>query len=529
MNGLALATLVVAALAGVATGIRDLRVAQREHYLAGSVSRFAWRWWHARPASIALALVAVVGTAATAPLLWPGLVSGVALVVGPLGLSVRGRTSRLAWTRRLKTLAAATAVLAAVPVVIAGALGGLRAATAATAAVALAWPLVADLALVVVRPLEERLAGGYVRRARDKLARVRPSVVAITGSYGKTSTKGYLAHLLAGRFSVLASPRSYNNRAGLARTVNELLAPGTEVLIAEMGTYGPGEIAALCSWLPPRVAVLTAIGPVHLERFKALERTLEAKAEIAAGAETVVCNVDDEHLAGLADRLSGEGRRVIRASGGSPVGPSVPDVVVAVEEGKLAVEVEGRRLDAVPLAGGAGAGVASNVACALGAALALGASAEELVARLGRLPVAENRLARSVTPSGVVVLDDTYNANPAGTRRALAELERQGAAAARRTAAAARRIVVTPGMVELGPVQRAENAAFAEAAAAVATDLVVVGRTNRRALLEGAARAGDAVVVRVVETRDDAVAWVRGAGQAGDVVLYENDLPDHYP
>ena len=117
--------------------------------------------------------------------------------------------------------------------------------------------------------------------------------IVLGGSYGKTSTKGYLAHLLAGRYSVVASPRSFNNRAGLARTVNELLVPGTDVLIAEMGAYGPGEIAELCRWLPPEVAVITAIGPVHLERFKSLDRTLAAKAEITVGAETVVLNVDD--------------------------------------------------------------------------------------------------------------------------------------------------------------------------------------------------------------------------------------------
>ena len=76
----------------------------------------------------------------------------------------------------------------------------------------------------------------------------------------------------AGRRSVVASPASFNNRAGLARAVNEHLAEGTEVFVAEMGTYGRGEIAELCSWIPPDVAVITAIGPVHLERFGSEDR-----------------------------------------------------------------------------------------------------------------------------------------------------------------------------------------------------------------------------------------------------------------
>jgi UDP-N-acetylmuramoyl-tripeptide--D-alanyl-D-alanine ligase len=125
----------------------------------------------------------------------------------------------------------------------------------------------------------------------------------------------------------------------------------------------------------------------------------------------------------------------------------------------------------------------------------------------------------STSDKGAVVIDDTYNANPAGAASALATLARHGSAGHLR-------VVVTPGMVELGPLQHTENARFAHAAAGVASHLVVVGHTNRRALLEGAAGAGARVVA--VDTREQAVAWVREHVGEGDAVLYENDLPDHY-
>ncbi|MGH8874745.1 MAG: glutamate ligase domain-containing protein, partial [Acidimicrobiia bacterium] len=96
-----------------------------------------------------------------------------------------------------------------------------------------------------------------------------------------------------------------------------------------------------------------------------------------------------------------------------------------------------------------------------------------------------------------------------------------------RLAEGGERVVVTPGMVELGSRQADENRAFAAEAAGAATALVVVGRTNRRALLEGA--SGGSASVMVVDSRSDAVAWVRDHLGPGDVVLYENDLPDHYP
>jgi UDP-N-acetylmuramoyl-tripeptide--D-alanyl-D-alanine ligase len=353
-------------------------------------------------------------------------------------------------------------------------------------------PVLVDSACAITEPLELRLGQKFVDQAKARLQSVRPTVVAITGSYGETSTKGYVAHLLAPSRSVVASPRSFNNRAGLARAVNENLVPGTEVFIAEMGTYGPGEIAELCEWIPPRIGVITAIGPVHLERFGSEDKIVEAKSEIFAKAEVAVLNVDDDRLRALADRLEAEGKRVIRCSGA----------------------------DVAPMLDGVDA-PAGNVACAVAVALELGVPAEDIKELVKTLPTAANRLARSETDAGWTILDDTFNSNPAGAARALDALE---AAAGE----GKRRIVVTPGMVELGPRQDQENSVFARAAATRATDLVVVGHTNRKALLAGA--AGGTAEVRAVDSREQAVAWVREQGLGpGDAVLYENDRPDHYP
>ncbi len=520
MTLLELVVLAGCAVAVVLSGLRWVRVAQREHYLPGSVTRFAARWWRARPESSALAVLSVLAGLSATAWRWPALITAAVVGIGPLGLRVRGTTSQLVWTRRCRKVAALSAALAVVPVLMGGLLGGLGVAAIVAGFTALAVAPLVDLALFALAPLERRLATRFVETAQAKLARIAPSVVAITGSYGKTSTKGYLAHLLAGRFNVLASPKSYNNQAGLARTVNELLSPGTEVLIAEMGTYGPGEIAAMCSWMHPTVSVLTAIGPVHLERFKSLEVTTRAKAEIAGGAAVVVCNVDDPRLAALANELTARGQRVLRASAGSPAPGTPPDVIVRGLAGGLDVEVEGAALGLVELPQGANVAAASNVACALAAAMALGVAPGELLGPLASLPVAENRLARTVSARGVVVLDDTYNANPAGGRLALEELARQGSGG--------HKVVVTPGMIELGPLQFEENAAFAAAALAVADTLVIVKRTNRSALLAGAAQAGAGRTV-VLEGREQAVVWVREHLLGGDAVLYENDLPDHYP
>ena len=132
-----------------------------------------------------------------------------------------------------------------------------------------------------------------------------------------------------------------------------------------------------------------------------------------------------------------------------------------------------------------------------------------------------NRLQPYRAAGGYRVLDDTFNSNPAGARHALEVLAS--------LAPAGRRMLVTPGMVELGREQRAENAALGEAAAAVVTDFVLVGRTNRAALLEGCRRVAAPPSLKMVDRREEAVAWAQAELGPGDVVLFENDLPDHFP
>ena len=498
-------------LALLPAGARWLRVAQREHYLPGSTSRFAWRWWSSRPLALPMAAVALAaaGTAFASPLV--SLATAVVVIVGPPYLGVRGRTSPLAFTRRLRLLSAVWLVFQAAVIVI-GVLVHRAAPVAAFGACAV--PLLVDAACAVLSPVERRLMRPYVTTARARLAQVAPVVVAITGSFGKTSTKQHVAHLVAGSRTVVASPASFNNRAGLARAVNEQLAPGTDIFVAEMGTYGKGEIADLCRWCPPAIAVITAIGPVHLERFKTEDAIAAAKSEITVTAHTVVLNVDDPRLAALADRLAATGTKtVVRCSA---TDPTADVAVVAGDGGPSGTSV---------YVGGVAIGTRialptsvqpTNLACALGVAFTLGVPHEGALGRIAGLPPVANRLASAPAPSGVWVIDDTFNSNPTGARAALTELARHGEGA--------RRVVVTPGMVELGPRQFEENRSFARTATSVATDLVIVGETNRRALEAG----WSPLHPRRVRSREQAVAWVRTTLGPDDAVLYENDLPDHY-
>ena len=486
-------------VATVAGAPRWLRVAQREHYVPGTV---AWtdQLWLSRSRLSAGLVLPVLGTFVLGVVSsdWWFVAAAALAQVVPVGLPYRGRTSKLAWTPRVRRLSVVLGLL----VIVLGVWG-----PAFAALTSLLLPTLVDGALYAVTPLEKRLSRTFLEQAQQKVAKVRPTVVAITGSYGKTTTKNYLAHLLSGTHTVLASPASFNNAMGLSRAVNEGLVPGTEIFVAEMGTYGPGEIKGLCDVFPPDIAVITAIGEVHLQRMGDRDGVLAAKVEITEKARAVVLNVDDDKLSGLVL----PGKQVVRCS------LTDPTADVAIIGGRLLVA--GADLGKVTLPESVHP---ANAVCAIGAAVALGDDPKPLLKRLATLPTVAHRLEPIEQPGGSWILDDTYNSNPVGA----AEAVRRASLLAQRSGG--RVHVVTPGMVELGSVQRVRNTELGTAIKdAGASSLVVVGTTNRAALRAGA--AGGSTDVVCVATRADALTVIGQRSAAGDVVLFENDLPDHYP
>ena len=546
------------------SAVRWLRVTQREHYGVGRTSRFARRWWLLDRNNRVLALAAAVGVVLSGTYWWAPAITAAAVAVGPQGLEIRGRTSPLAWTRRMATVATTLAVLWFVLVGV-GLLAGV--APPVVAVLLFGMPLWVDVSLAILAPLEALLSRRWVHRAQQRLDHVDPVRVAVTGSFGKTTIKGYLRQLVEGSQAVVATPASFNNTAGICRSVNEHLVPGTEVFIAEMGTFSTGEIAAMTRWVRPSVSILASIGPVHLERFGSLDRIVAAKAEIFATSRTAILNIDAYGLRAEADRLAASGLRIIRCStqdpaadvtvlpadangdgtaatngSGSGSGSDAPvagyDVSINEAAVSRRITLFGREIAVGPLGGAAPA----NVACAVAAASVLGVSDADIASRLGDLPTPDHRRTAARSPAGVMVIDDTYNSNPAGARAALSMLANTDAG---------RRVVVTPGMVELGRSQAHENRRLGEQAAQIADDVIIVGRTNRAALLGGAAgwdqatakratrgrhmrnlihdRTDDRATVRCMADLESAVSWVRAHLGSGDAVLYENDLPDHYP
>jgi UDP-N-acetylmuramoyl-tripeptide--D-alanyl-D-alanine ligase len=375
---------------------------------------------------------------------------------------------------------------------------------------------------LLLTPVQGAINAHYLRAARSRLAQTSPTVVGITGSFGKTSTKFAIQHLAGKPGSVLATPGSFNTPLGVARTVNERLLPEHRVFVVEMGAYGVGEITELCRFVRPSIGVLTAIGPAHVERFGSLDAIRRGKYEIVENLPdggVAVMNTDDPEVRSLADRT--DRVRVVRF-GLDPGGrPDVSAAGVSVDSsGSTFTVVDGRSGDRLAVRTKLlGRHSIGHVLAGVAVAVELGRGLRELAGPIAELEPVEHRLQLIEGAGGVTVIDDAYNSNPAGAAAALDVLE---------SMPARNKIVVSPGIVELGDLQFDANERFGRHAARVANVLIVVAPLNREAIVAGAAQANGLVEVIAVDSLADATERLKGRLGPGDVVLFENDLPDQY-
>ncbi len=249
--------------------------------------------------------------------------------------------------------------------------------------------------------------------ARDRLP---DRVVGITGSVGKTSTKDLLAAALARRWRVSASPKSFNNELGVPLTV--LGAPDdAEVVVVEMGARGQGHVASLCAVARPLVGVVTTVGVSHAEYFGTVEDIARAKGELVEALPqegTAVLNADVPLVAGMA------GRAVARVvTFGLVTGDVRAERVTLDDDLRPRFLLRSPWGDASVELAVSGHHQVTNALAAAAAALSCDTPLEDVAAGLGDAHLSPWRMQLERSPSGALVLNDTYNANPLSTEAAL--------------------------------------------------------------------------------------------------------------
>jgi UDP-N-acetylmuramoyl-tripeptide--D-alanyl-D-alanine ligase len=350
------------------------------------------------------------------------------------------------------------------------------------------------------------------------------TIVGITGSSGKTSTKDLLAAVLAPLGEVVAPPGSFNNELGHPWTVLRATA-STDYLILELSARHPGNIAALAAIAPPAIGVVLNVGTAHLGEFGSREAIAKTKAELPQAVPrsgVVVLNVDDPAVAAMAEVTAA---RVVRVSRHSHTDAGPPDVwagPVTLDElarPQFTLHSGADSVVEVSLAVH-GDHQVSNALCAAAVALECGATTEQVANALaGAGPVSGHRMRVSTRTDGVTVIDDAYNANPDSMRaglQALAWISSSRGAGRRRSWA------VLGEMAELGEDAISEHDRIGRLAVRLdVSRLIVVGigrsmsAMHHGAVMEGS-WGGEAAVVA---DADAALTVLRAELQPGDVVL----------
>ncbi len=369
-------------------------------------------------------------------------------------------------------------------------------------------------------PLQCRIDGRFVTSAQRRLEQWRPLTIGVTGSYGKTTVKFCIGAVLARQQPTLVTPESYNSYLGVVRTINERLSQEHQAFVVEMGMYRAGDIAELCALVRPRIGVITAIGPVHLERLGSLDAIAAAKGELAEALGPdgqLVLNGDDPRCRALAARSDAP----VTLYGIESSDAAVRALDVALQDGRTTFRLALGGEEATVVARLLGVHNVSNLLAAAAVGHCVGMSLADIVAGLETIEPPPHRLEPIRNErAGIVVIDDAYNSNPAGAQAALEVL---------REHPARRRILVTPGMVELGELEQELNERFGRQAAEVCDHVILVGPRRTRPVAAGlrAGGLGDAAITVVLDLAA-ATSALRELTRAGDVVLFENDLPDTY-
>lgn len=449
------------------------------------------------------------------------LVISAELLISAVSLKPKPAKISLKYTARIKRLIFTLSVIYFIPAVILLTLldWGL---TVFCGAAYLIFVLIAPLSVLfanlINRPVELGINRHYINDAK-RILRECPNltVIGITGSFGKTSVKYFLDQILSVKYNVLKTPGNFNTPLGVVRTIRGELRATHDIFLCEMGAKNVGDIKEICDIVHPKHGIITSVGPMHLESFGSIENVKKTKFELADALPPdgfLWLNMDNENV-----RDCSAGRRFIAYGIDSHEGYYVEN---------LSVSSAGSEFDAVSPSGERcsyktkliGRHNAVNICGAIAAANTLGIPLSEMKAAVRRLECVPHRLELKQN-GNVTIIDDAYNSNPSGAKAALETLSMLDGY----------KILVTPGMVELGGMERELNLEFGRQAAEVCDYVALVGDFITDAIADGLAEKGfPKEKIYAAKDLNDAMRQVYSLTTDGKrkIILLENDLPDNY-
>ena len=496
---------------------KSLHMFQLNSYKPATHALWLRRNPHTLVPGLVLAVAAVIAGLLQNPLVGALLVAAVNSL-GGLFVKPGKAKKPLVYTQRVWRMIGTMALLTAVAVACAAVWNIWFWVMAVLGAVS---PLLVLVANFLNKPVEKAINRWFVNDAKRILKSCPDlTVIGVTGSYGKTSVKFILKTLLEAKYNVLATPESYNTPMGVVITIRNQLRATHEVFVCEMGARHVGDIKEICDIVHPNHGIITSVGPQHLETFFTLDNVKKTKFELADALPqdgTVFLNGEDENIASYRDHVK---NRAVSYGLSQACDYYATDISASSRGTTFTVHTpkgERETLTAAHI----GRHNVINIMGAVAICCELGISLAALKPQVRRLESVPHRLQLLPKGNGVTVIDDAYNANPAGTRAAIDALALFDGF----------KVLVTPGMVELGDRQAELNKAFGAYAAPVCDYVVLVGKKQTAPIYEGLLEAGyPRDRIYVAEALGDAITRAYGVNAGGreKIILLENDLPDNF-
>lgn len=372
---------------------------------------------------------------------------------------------------------------------------------------------------LMLRPFEKYLGNRFYNEAKQIIGQNKDLIkIGITGSYGKTSTKFILENILKMKYVTLVTPHSYNTTLGVVRTIREHFTGGVEAFVAEMGAKQRGDIKEICDLVKPELAVITSVGPQHLETFGSLDNVIATKFELAEAVGkrgTVIVNYDDDNIKEGMKRYPDVNYLTYGQDEKSDV--RIGDIKVSEQGSSFTVTYQGKTHSYQT--GLLGMHNISNLAAGIALGLHLGIAPEKIAMGIRETRPVEHRLELKMK-NGYYILDDAFNSNPVGANNALEVLK---------AFPNGKKIVMTPGMVELGSADEEVHFTFGKHMAECVDTAILVGEQKTAKIKEGLLAGGFAKDrIHVVKDVYEGFAVSKQHLNSGDILLIENDLPDNY-
>ena len=383
-------------------------------------------------------------------------------------------------------------------------------------------PFIIILANELIKPVEKSINKHFYRIAQSKVKSMdKLKVVGITGSFGKTSAKFITGTILKEKYNVLNTPESYNTPMGLSKIINNELNETHDVFIAEMGARNIGDIRELAELASPKIGILTSIGATHIETFKNIDNIMKTKYELIEELPTdgiAVFNYDNEHIKKLADKTFKE-KMLYGLEDKENLDIYAEDIEVSEKGSSFTIKDKfgnSARCTTKLL----GKHNIYNILAGVSVGKAMGLTFEEIRRGIEKIEPIPHRLNIINSGTGIIIIDDAFNSNPIGAKAALEVLSqfKEG-----------RKIIVTPGMVELGAMEKEANKEFGVNIGKICDYVILIGKNRTSPIYEGLMEVNyNKNNIFIVKNLDEASAKIQKIAKPKDIVLFENDLPDNY-